>query len=119
MSTALVADRVKETSTTTGTGTLTLAGAATQFQSFNTAFGLNQTFFYCILDGNGTAWEVGRGYLSGSTSLVRSYIQASTNSNNAISLSANTHTVFCTIAADLIENLNGKMLTTVSGWNMP
>lgn len=117
--TGMVADRVKETSTTTGTGNVTLAGAVTQFQTFNTAFGTNVYFYYCIVDGNGTAWEVGRGYLSASTTLVRSVVLASTNSNAAINLSANTHTVFNTISADLIEDINGKILSTSQGMNLP
>jgi len=93
-----VADRVKETSTTTGTGSLTLAGAATGFQSFNTAFGLNKWIYYCIEDANGSAWEVGKGYLSGTTTLVRSIVLQSSNSDALINLSAGTHTVFCSAA---------------------
>lgn len=117
--TGMVADRVKETTSTTGTGTLTLAGAATGFQTFNAAFGTNVFFYYCIEDGNGTAWEVGRGYLSGSTTLVRAFPLETTNSNNAISLSATTHTVFSTLAADLFQDLNGKILAITSGLNIP
>jgi len=115
----LVADRVKETTSTTGTGNLSLSGAVAQFQTFNSAFGTNVYFYYCITDGNGTSWEVGRGYLSGSTTLVRAYVQVSTNSNSAISLSSNTHTVFSTIAADLIEDLNGKIIAIATGMNLP
>lgn len=114
-----VFDRVKETTTTTGTGDVTTAGAATGFQTFNTAFGTGTYFYYCITDANGTAWEVGRGYLSASTTLKRSVILASSNANAAINLSAGTHTVFCTIAADLIENLNGKCVATACGMNLP
>lgn len=116
---ALVADRVKETTTTTGTGSLTLAGASTGFRSFNSALGTNVWFYYAIEDADGAAWEVGRGYLSGSTTLVRSVIHQSSNSGNAINLSAGTHTVFCTLAGDLFGDINGKILSTASGMNMP
>ena len=44
----VVKDRVKETTTTTGTGTITLAGAATGFQSFSVIGDSNNTF-YCTL----------------------------------------------------------------------
>lgn len=117
--TALVADRVKETTTTTGTGDLTLAGAVSQFRTFNAAFGTNAWFYYCIQDADGAAYEVGRGYLSGSTTLVRSVVFVSSNSNAAVTLSAGTHTVFCTLAADLFRDLSGKTLSTVSGLNLP
>lgn len=115
---ALVADRVKETTTTTGTGDVTLAGAVSQFRTFNAAFGTNVWFYYCIQDANGAAYEVGRGYLSGSTTLVRSVIFVSSNSNAVVSLSAGTHTVFCTLAADLFGDVNGKILATSSGLNL-
>lgn len=64
-------DRVKETSVTTGTGNITLAGAVSQFITFNTAFGLNKRFQYAIYGTTGTEWESGIGYLSGTTTLVR------------------------------------------------
>ena len=48
----ILADRVKETSTTAGNGTFTLAGAATGFQSF-AIVGNGNTTYYCIA-GQGT-----------------------------------------------------------------
>ncbi len=66
----LLNNRVHETSTTTGTGNITLAGAVSAMQSFNSAFGLNRRFTYWI-DNGGTEWETGIGYLSGTTTLVR------------------------------------------------
>lgn len=116
---ALIGDRVKETSTTTGTGTLTLAGAATGFRTFNDAFGTNVYFYYVIQDGNGTAWETGRGYLSTSTTLVRDAVHRSSNSNNAISLSATTHTVFSTLTEDAYDGLQGRRYATARGFDMP
>ena len=48
----VVADRVQETTTTTGTGTVTLAGAVTGFQSFS-AIGNGNSTFYTIADQSG------------------------------------------------------------------
>ena len=89
-------DRVKETSTTTGTGDITLAGAASQFQSFNTAFGTGVLFYYAIVGQSGTEWETGEGYLSGSTTLVRAKVYESSNSNALVNFSAGTKDVFST-----------------------
>lgn len=109
-----VADRVKETTTTTGTGNLTLAGAVAGFITFNSFFGTNTRFYYALIDANGTAWEVGRGYLSASTTLVRETVQKSTNSNNAISLSSGTHSVFCSSTEGFFNQSFANMLAAVS-----
>ena len=93
--TLVVKDRVKETTTTTGTGTITLAGAVTGYQAFS-VIGNGSTTYYVIEDANGTDWEVGIGtYTLSGTTLARTDVLASTNSNNEINLSSGTHTVFC------------------------
>ena len=93
------ADRVKDPSTTTGSGNLTLSGTApTGYQSFNTAFGTGVYFPYTIA--GGSEWEVGEGHLSASTTLVRDTIWASSNSGSAVTFSAGTKDVFCSIAAN-------------------
>ena len=104
-----VADRVKETTTTTGTGDITLAGAATQYQSCNSAFGLNVYFQYAIVGQTGTEWETGLGYLSSSTTLVRDRVYSSSNSNALVNFSAGTKDVFCTLLAEEVIT-RGQML---------
>lgn len=96
-------DRVKETSTSTGTGNITLAGAVTGHVTFNTAFGTNAELYYCIeaVDGSGVPtgdWEVGQGYLSASTTLVRD-IPLIGSATVPINFSAGTKNVFNPIAA--------------------
>jgi hypothetical protein len=89
-----IADRVKDTSTTTGTGSLTLSGTApTGFQDFNTAFGTSEPFPY-VIEG-GAEWEVGIGYLSASTTLVRDTVFQSSNADALVNFSAGTKNVFC------------------------
>ena len=94
-----VHDRVKETTTTTGTGNITLAGAATGYQAFSAVFdvGAQYDFYYCIAAGS--EWEVGEGYLSGSTTLVRREVKASSNGGALVNFSAGTKDVFNTIPA--------------------
>ena len=96
-----LADRVKETSTTTGTGTINLAGAVEGFQTFVAGVGNGNTTFYAIQDSGGTAWEVGIGTITDASPdpLARTTVISSTNSDNAISLSSGTHTVFGTYPA--------------------
>ena len=91
----VLADRVKETTTTTGTGTVTLLGAATGFQSF-AAIGNANTTYYAIVGQTGSEWEVGIGtYTSSGTTLSRDTVLASSNSGSLVNLSAGTKDVFC------------------------
>ena len=90
----VVADRVKETTSTAGTGTLTLAGAATGFQSFAVIGDGNQTYY--TIAGQGTSeWEVGIGtYTSSGTTLSRDSVLSSSNSDSLVPFSAGTKDVF-------------------------
>ena len=99
----VVKDRVKETTTTTGTGNVNLAGAASGFQSFVAGIGTTNKTYYALIDANGTAWEIGVGTVTDASPDTLSRddddVYASTNSNNRISLSSGTHTVFATYPA--------------------
>ena len=99
----IIADRVKETTTTTGTGTLTLDGAILAFQTFNAAMATSDTCYYCIVDG--TQWEVGIGTFTDPNQLARTTILASTNSNSAIVLATGTKEVFITLPASKIADI--------------
>lgn len=93
------ANRVKETSTTSGTGTYTLAGAVTGFQAFSAGIGDGNTCYYCADDG--TNWEVGLGtYTLSGTTLARTTILASSNSGSAVSWSGNSKNVYVVMPAD-------------------
>lgn len=71
----MLANRVKETTATTGTGSFTTAGAVSGFQTFNTAFGTDVRFTYWAVNDTDSEWETGVGYLSASTTLVRETVQ--------------------------------------------
>lgn len=95
----VVADRVRETTTSTGTGTITLAGAASGFQSFAVIGNGNQTY-YTIAASAGGAWEVGIGtYTSSGTTLSRDTVLASSNSGSLVNFGAGTKDVFVTYPA--------------------
>jgi hypothetical protein len=110
--TLIIADRVKETSTTTGTGALTLAGAMTGFRAFSSVCtSPSDTCYYGIQgvdgDGNPTSeWEVGLGTYSAANTLTRTTVQASSNSNNAVSFSSGTKQVWIDVAAAHVSAFN-------------
>ena len=92
----VLADRVKETTTTTGTGTVTLLGASTGFQSFS-AVGNANTTYYTIAGQSGSEWEVGIGtYTSSGTTLSRDTVLSSSNSGSLVTFSSGTKDVFVT-----------------------
>jgi hypothetical protein len=91
-------DRVKESTTTTGTGTVTLGGAVQGFETFAAGIGNSNTTYYCIQ--LGSEFEVGLGTLaSDSSTLARTTIISSSNSDSAVNFSAGTKFVFCTMPA--------------------
>jgi len=97
----VIADRVKETTTTAGTGTITLAGAATGFQSF-AVVGDGNTTFYTIASQTGNEWEVGVGtYATSGTTLARTTVLSNSSATqpSALNFSAGTKDVFVTYPA--------------------
>jgi len=93
-------DRVKETTTTTGTGTLTLGGAVTGFETFAAGVGNSNTTYYAVTLPGSSEFEVGLGTLSSdSSTIARTTIISSSNSDSAVNFSAGTKTIFCTIPA--------------------
>ena len=104
----VINDRVKETSTTTGTGNFTLAGAVTGFETFNTGIGSSNTTYYCIFNQGTNEFEVGLGTLSASTTLERTTVISSSNSDAAVNFSAGTKDVFCTLPASKSVYLDGN-----------
>ncbi len=96
----VIADRVLETTTTTGTGTITLAGAEIGYQSFSVV-GNGNTTYYTISVSGGTDWEVGIGtYTSSGTTLSRDVVLDSSNGGALVSFGAGTKQVFGTYPAD-------------------
>ena len=109
----VLADRVQETTTTTGTGTVTLAGAVTGFQSF-AAVGDGNSTYYTIAAQSGSDWEVGIGtYTSSGTTLSRSTVLSSSNSGSLVNFSAGTKNVFVTFpASSTLFALNNQIITS-------
>ena len=103
----VLANRVKETTTTAGTGTVTLLGASTGFQSFS-AIGNANTTYYTIAGQSNSEWEVGIGtYTSSGTTLARTTVISSSNAGALVNFSAGTKDVFVTYPAEFTANAIG------------
>jgi hypothetical protein len=106
----IVADRVKEVTTTTGTGTYTLGGAVDGFQAFSAVTVDTDTVYYAITDD--TDWEVGIGTIGGTqTTLARTTILSSSNSGSAVNWGAGTKNIFLTYPAEkaVYEDASGNV----------
>ena len=113
MSLAL-ADRVRQTTTSTGTGTITLDGSVEGYQSFE-VIGNNNTTYYTIA--GGAQWEVGIGTYYGGTLARTTVISSSTGSK--LDLVAGTKDVFVTLPAEntitSIASADGSVIVTAVG----
>lgn len=67
----MLASMCLETATTTGTGNFTLGGAVAGHQAISNEFATNVPLMYVIHNLDGSQCEMGIGYLSASTTLVR------------------------------------------------
>lgn len=103
--TLIYADRVRETTITTGTGTYNLAGVVVGFQTFVAGIGNANTCFYSVEDG--TDWEVGIGTVTDAApdTLARTTVIASSNAGAAVDWGAGTKKIFGVHPAREIEQL--------------
>ena len=105
-----------ETTTTTGTGTLSLAGAVAGFTTIVAAIGTGNTSRFRVeaVDADGVPtgeWEEFSGVITDATpdTLTRAAVLKSSNSNNAVNLSAGTKRVY------IIEPGEHKPFVTLTG----
>lgn len=97
------ADRVKDTTTTTGTGPFTVSNSApTGFQTFDSKFGVGSYAagyqFPVTVDG-GANWVTGYGHLSSATVVVIDTILDSSNGGAAVTFPAGSKDVLCDVPA--------------------
>lgn len=108
-------DRIKETSATTGTGNITLGGAVSQFQAFSSRFSNGDNMYYLIQDQSGTNWEIGVGtYNSSGTTLSRTAVLESSNSDSAVNFTSGALYVANVYAASAYASSNIASGSSVS-----
>ena len=96
----ITADRVKDTSTTTGTGNITVSGSAPfGYRTFSTVMSVADTFYYAIQGQSTAEWEIGVGTYASTNQFARTTVLASSASGSAVSFSSGTKNVFITLAA--------------------
>lgn len=107
----VLADRVQETTSTTGTGALTLSGAIAGYQSF-AVVGDGNTCYYTIV--NTTAWEVGIGtYSTTGPTLARTTVLSNSNGDTSPITLVGASSVFLTYPAEKSVNLDADGVLSV------
>ena len=104
----VLANRVQETSTTTGTGTLTLDGAVLGYQTFAAGIGSGNTCYYAITSSTG-AWEVGIGTVGTGTLARTTLLSSSTGSLVSFTGTLN---VYVTYPSEKSVNLDASNIIT-------
>jgi hypothetical protein len=100
--TLVFADRVKESTTSTGTGPLTLGSAESGFRAFSSVCVDGDTAYYCVTDG--TSWEVGLGTFAAGV-LSRTSVLSSSNGGALVALNPGPKDVFLTVPASVVTPL--------------
>jgi hypothetical protein len=113
----VLADRVKETTTTTGTTDFVLGGAVSGFQTFSAGVGNSNTTYYSVA--LGSDWEIGLGTLSANgLTLARTTVLQSSNADAKVVFATGSKDVFVTypadkaVLSDATQTLTNKTLTS-------
>lgn len=93
-------DRVKEISTSIGPNNIRLGGTISMFVKFSSRFNVSDRFEYAIVSRIYDEWEVGIGYLSSPTSLVRETVLESSANDGFVSFSEGIKDVYNNISGN-------------------
>ena len=112
----ITADRVLDSSTSTGTGDFVVSGTpAAGYRTFSAVMSVGDTCYYSIQGQTTSEWEVGLGTYSSANTLARTTIYSSSNANAAVSFSAGTKNVFITMVASKSPQLDPSGNVTALG----
>jgi hypothetical protein len=114
---AIYADRVKETTTTTGLNTYELLGASVGYRTFVSGTSSGSVVTYCAEDG--INWEIGEGVITAGNpdTLTRTTILSSSNSNLAVDWISGSKDIFLTAPAERLMFIGDIGASGYSGIN--
>jgi hypothetical protein len=95
----VLADRVQETSTSTGSSLFALGGAVDGFQTFNVGIGNSNTTYYTITDGINWMDVIGTYTTANNSLTVDTVLSSSAGGTTAFNFSTGIKNVFCTYPA--------------------
>ncbi len=101
---AVLKNRAKMSTSTTGTGTITLGSAESGYQSFADAGVANADVVRYVIE-DGSNFEIGTGTYTSSGTLLSRTVSESSNSNNAINLSGSATVFIGATAEDILSDV--------------
>jgi parallel beta-helix repeat protein len=109
----VIADRLQETTSTSGTGNITLSGPVLGFRSFSSKCSPYDTFWGVIeaVDSSGKPsgeWEIGEYTYINSTTIERTRIYASSNGDKLVNFPAGLKRVFLDVSAEQLKKFNSN-----------
>ena len=108
------ADRIRETTNSTGTGTYVLTGAGTGFKTFASVCPDGSIVDYGVTEVNGPAWENGVGqYSTATNSIARLTIYDSSNNNLPMNWTTQSKQIFMTMNGASITALTDDTILNV------
>lgn len=114
---ALLLNRVRVATPTTGTGSLSLGSAASGYQGFGAAGALDGSRYSYVIE-DGTAWEIGEGvYTASGPSLSRNLIASSTGA--LLNLSGSASVYVSPLDRDLTPWVTTGMARNNQAWGDP
>lgn len=119
----LLADRIRETTTTTGTGAFALAGAYPAFQTFLQGFGSGASCYYVAqaVDTAGTPtgqWEYGRGTVGNGTLSRDLVLGGSSGAGVLVDFAYGTKEVYCDAPARVVDTYVHEQDTAAASWTV-
>jgi hypothetical protein len=98
-------NRMRGTATAPGTGSFTLAVSIGAAQTFGARLASTNKAWYVATD-NVSRWEVGYGTFTSPTTLARTTILESSNSDLVVDFSSGAVDIFCDLPASVLDTLN-------------
>jgi len=112
----ITADRVLDSSTSTGTGAFVVSGTpATGYRTFSAVMSVGDTCYYSIQGQTTAEFEVGLGTYSSANTITRTTVYSSSNSGSAVTFSAGTKNIFLTAVASRSPQLDASGNITALG----
>jgi hypothetical protein len=112
----ITADRVLDSSTSTGTGAFVVSGTpAAGYRTFSAVMSVSDTCYYSIQGQTTSEFEVGLGTYSSANTLTRTTVYSSSNANAAVLFSAGTKNIFLTAVASRSPQLDASGNITALG----